>query len=182
MQHICAADVVVVFDAVDYGCAPGTLRLIEDDAVPEFMAAKKMSLHQTGFQEVLAMARLLSSPPERLLLVGVQPAELEDYGGSLRAPVRAQVEPAMAAAVAYLEGLGVAVTRRDTPLPEDEGLAPPALALEAYEARRPSESVACRVGDARVLGSPDYQVRYHPETLDGPSLRVDVAHHLDKYR
>jgi hydrogenase maturation protease len=54
VQYVEEADILVVFDAIDYGLAPGTLKLIEDGEVPRFMGAKKMSLHQTGFQEVLA--------------------------------------------------------------------------------------------------------------------------------
>ncbi|MEL6518229.1 MAG: hydrogenase maturation protease, partial [Pseudomonadota bacterium] len=36
------ADILVVFDAVDYGLPPGTLKIVEDDEVPRFMGAKKM--------------------------------------------------------------------------------------------------------------------------------------------
>ena len=38
---------LIVFDAIDYGLPPGTMRLIENAEVPRFMGAKKMSLHQT---------------------------------------------------------------------------------------------------------------------------------------
>ncbi len=57
------AGALLVFDAIDYGLPPGTLRLIEGDEVPAFMGAKKMSLHQTGFQDVIATARLLGRCP-----------------------------------------------------------------------------------------------------------------------
>jgi hydrogenase maturation protease len=57
---------LLIFDAIDYGLAPGTLKLIENDEVPRFMGAKKMSLHQTGFQEVLMLAQLTEQPtPDR---------------------------------------------------------------------------------------------------------------------
>ena len=84
VQHVQEADVLVVFDAIDYGLAPGTLKVVYNDDVPKFMGAKKMSLHQTGFQEVLAMAEFTGNYPSALLLVGCQPEELEDFGGSLR--------------------------------------------------------------------------------------------------
>ena len=87
-HHVQQADILVVFDAIDYGLEPGTIKLIEGDDVPKFMGAKKMSLHQTGFQEVLAMAEMLGDYPDHLLLVGVQPVQLEDYGGSLREKTR----------------------------------------------------------------------------------------------
>ena len=76
-----------------------------------------MSLHQTGFQEVLATAELLGKAPKLLFLIGVQPAELEDYGGSLRAEVKAQIPPAIEQALAYLARFGIEGARRAQPLP-----------------------------------------------------------------
>jgi hydrogenase maturation protease len=102
VQHVQAADILVVFDAIDYGLEGGTLKIIEDNDVPSFMGAKKMSLHQTGFQEVLATTQLLDSYPEKILLIGVQPVELEDYGGSLRPAVKAQIQPAIQIAMESL--------------------------------------------------------------------------------
>jgi len=73
VQHVQAASKLLIFDAIDYGLAPGTLKLIENEAVPRFMGAKKMSLHQTGFQEVLSLAQLTEQYPEQVLLIGCQP-------------------------------------------------------------------------------------------------------------
>ena len=73
VQHVQQADCLIVFDAIDYGLPPGTLKVVRDADVPKFMGAKRMSLHQTGFQEVLAIAEFTGSFPRELLLVGVQP-------------------------------------------------------------------------------------------------------------
>ncbi len=153
IEHVRNADILVVFDAVDYGLPPGTLKLVADEEVPNFLGAKKMSLHQTGFQEVLAMTEMLGALPRHLYLVGVQPAELEDYGGSLRACVKAQIGPAIDYALNYLARFGVAAERRDTPLADDATLSSPEFALARYEGGRPSEAEACRFGDARVLAA-----------------------------
>ncbi len=173
VQHVQACDYLIVFDAIDYGLKGGEMKLIEDDDVPNFMGAKKMSLHQTGFQEVLSTADLLGDYPEKILLIGVQPVELEDFGGSLRPAVKAQVEPAVAIAVNYLKELGVNFKKRTEPLPETEALSPSELALEQYEAGRPSAEVACRTGDDRVLA--DKKMKFDPKApeLDNP-LAVDV--------
>jgi len=148
VQHVQNADVLLVFDAIDYGLEPGTLKVIHDDDVPKFMGAKQMSLHQTGFQEVLAMAEFTGSYPKHLLLIGCQPVELEDFGGSLREPVRAQIQPAIDIALAYLKKHGV------EPLGENqapEALAPDELHLSSYENGRPSEQSAFRKGDPRFV-------------------------------
>jgi hydrogenase maturation protease len=147
------ADLLVVFDAVDYGLPPGTLKTVEDAEVPRFMGAKKISLHQSGFQDVLALAELSGALPEHMLLVGVQPEELEDYGGSLRPVVRARIAEALSRALDWLAAHGVAYRRRVEPLAGEQVLNAPSLHLHAYEAGRPDERDAPRLGDPRVLGS-----------------------------
>lgn len=152
------ADCLVVFDAVDYGLPPGTLKRVEGAEVPKFLGAKKMSLHQTGFQEVLALADLMGEYPRHLLLIGVQPVELEDFGGSLKPEVKARIWPAISLACAYLEGLGVTCERIQGDTAESLGeesraldLPDPALRMDRYESGRPSATAACRHGDPRVL-------------------------------
>jgi hydrogenase maturation protease len=83
VNYVQEADDLLVFDAIDYGLPPGTLKIVRDDEVPKFTGAKKMSLHQTGFQEVLSAADLLGGYPGRLTLIGCQPVDLEDWGGPL---------------------------------------------------------------------------------------------------
>lgn len=159
VHHVRSADILVVFDAVDYGLPPGTMRLVEGDDVPRFLGAKKVSLHQTGFQEVLATAALFGDLPRHLFLIGVQPVELDDYGGSLRPRVKAQIRPAIAAALEYLSRFGIRVQKRSVPLPEEETLASRETILSKYEAGRPSEEEACCLGDLRVL----MRTRLHAE-------------------
>lgn len=151
VDHIRWADVLVVFDAVDYGLPPGTLKLVEGDAVPAFLGAKKMSLHQTGFQEVLALAALLGDYPAHLLLIGVQPVELEDFGGSLRDAVKARIEPAIAAARDYLARFGVVWTALESATETPPDMPHQSLEMGRYESGRPSADLACRIGDPRVL-------------------------------
>ncbi|MEO0809377.1 MAG: HyaD/HybD family hydrogenase maturation endopeptidase [Pseudomonadota bacterium] len=142
------AAALIVFDAVDYGLKPGTLKIVEGEAVPSFMGVKKMSLHQTGFQDVIATARLMGYCPEHMVLIGCQPEELEDYGGGLRDVVAAQIPAAIEIALEKLASFGIAPKkgRGDHSL-----LADAAILREAYENGRPGADEACRVGDARFL-------------------------------
>jgi len=157
VQHIRDADILIVFDAVDYGLPPGTLKRVEGDEVPKFLGIKKISLHQTGFQEVLAMAEMMGDYPSHLLLIGVQPVELDDYGGSLRPQVKDQIAPAIAIAIDFLAQHGIAPTRRDHPLDDDQTIASSEMALGRYEAGRPDAADAFRNGDARVVASERWQ-------------------------
>lgn len=142
------ADTLVVFDAVDYGLSPGTMKVVEGDEVPRFMGAKKMSLHQTGFQDVIATAQLMGYCPETLILIGCQPEELEDYGGGLRDVVAAQIEPAVHIALTKLAQMGIVAQPGET---HSDLLADAAIRHDAYEAGRPSEDEACRIGDNRFF-------------------------------
>ncbi|MBI5792600.1 MAG: HyaD/HybD family hydrogenase maturation endopeptidase [Rhodocyclales bacterium] len=149
LPYVQGAKRLIVFDAIDYGLPPGTMKRVEGDEVPRFMGAKKMSLHQTGFQEVIAAADLTGQLPEALLLIGVQPEELEDYGGSLRPVVKARLDDAVAMAVAQLRDWGHAVEPRAAKV----GAGDTALTMDAYEAGRPSAEAASRIGDDRFLAA-----------------------------
>jgi hydrogenase maturation protease len=146
LPHVQDARRLLIFDAIDFGLAPGTLRVLEGDAVPCYLGARKTSLHQTGFQEVLACAALTGSLPESLVLIGVQLVDIDDFGGSLRPAVRAQVPRALELAVARLTEWGLAPSPRPAARPSG---AP--LSLERYETERPSVEDACRIGDARFM-------------------------------
>ena len=128
---------LLIFDAIDFGLGPGQLRLIRDDQVPCFMGAKKVSMHQAGFQEVLASARLSGDYPQRLALIGVQPQVLDDYGGSLTPAVRARIPEAVALARLVLREWQIEVLDRTVPLPPAELTGPPAMDIGPYEAERP---------------------------------------------
>ncbi|TCJ88386.1 HyaD/HybD family hydrogenase maturation endopeptidase [Cocleimonas flava] len=173
VQHVQACDYLIVFDAIDYNLEGGTMKIIQDKDVPNFMGAKKMSLHQTGFQEVLSTAELLDDYPEKILLIGVQPVELEDFGGSLRPAVKSQIEPAINIAINYLKDLGIECKKRTKPLAETEALSPSELALEQYENGRPSAEKACRTGDERILSNKKMKFDPKAPTLENP-LAVDV--------
>lgn len=157
VQHVREADVLIVFDAVDYGLPPGTMKRVEGEEVPKFMGCKKVSLHQTGFQEVLMMAEMMDDAPEKLLLIGVQPVELDDFGGGLRDEVKDRVEPAIEMAIAYLDSISIKVTKRAAPLSADSTIACQIMQTEHYEMGRPSEGRACRSGDERLLGDDNWQ-------------------------
>ena len=146
LPHVQAAQRLLIFDAIDFGLVPGTLRVLEGDDVPCYLGARKTSLHQTGFQEVLAFATLSGRRPDPLMLIGVQPVEIADYGGSLRPQVLARVPDAVALAVERLAAWGLAPRPRTQPC-----VSASPIGRERYESGRPSAETACRVGDARFL-------------------------------
>ncbi len=140
---------VLVFDAVDFGLPPGGLKVLRDAEVPAW-GARKMSPHQNGFNDVLALAHLHDCAPEQIIAIGVQPLTLDDFGGSLTEPVRARLDEAVALAAAELAHWGFAGDPRADGETADP-LNADSVALTAYEGERPTEDAACRIGDARLL-------------------------------
>jgi hydrogenase maturation protease len=148
-QEIASARRVLVFDAIDFNLAPGALKVLRDAEVPAW-GRTRISPHQNGFNDVLALAQLNGRVPERIVAIGVQPVELSDFGGSLRDAVKARLPEVVALAVQELSAWGFA----GTPRPAHAAFEPlnaASLALESYESGRPSMADACRIGDPRVL-------------------------------
>lgn len=128
---------LLILDAIDYGLTPGEIRVIRDDDVPQYLGAKKMSMHQTGFQEVLVSAQMLGEFPRQLALIGVQPELLDDYGGSLRPCVKARIPDAVGFAVDILREWGIETEKRKQPPELADQISPDALEMTAYELGRP---------------------------------------------
>ncbi|WP_035628762.1 HyaD/HybD family hydrogenase maturation endopeptidase [Hydrogenovibrio marinus] len=160
-HHVQEADNLIIFDAIDYGMYPGEKRVIRNDAIPNFMGCKKMSLHQTGFQEVLSTAKLMGRYPSQLALIGVQPRLLDDFGGSLTPEVDEQIVPCVEIALRFLKKWGVEYEHRGKKGSE-EGLVAKELNKAKYESERPPEWIARRVGDERVLADKNYSLRDTP--------------------
>jgi len=91
-------DAAIFIDAVPRGEAPGTVFLIE----PELELDGHVALDAHGMDpvKVLALARELGDAPERVLLVGCEPAvrmsgDEDEIVGELSEPVRAAVDEAV---------------------------------------------------------------------------------------
>jgi len=147
MPPIQVADTLIILDAVDFNLPPGTLTELRDAEIPAYLGANKMSLHQISFQEVLILCQLMDQYPKRLLLVGVQPETLEDYGGSLSQVVKQQIPKAMDKVLAYLSDRGIKPTMNNSNLLGQNR----AIGMDEYERLRPPANEACRVGDSRFF-------------------------------
>jgi len=151
LEYVESSRRVLVFDAIDFGLAPGALKVLRDGEVPRW-GARKMSPHQNGFNDVLALAQLHGRSPDSVVAIGVQPLMLEDFGGSLTEPVRMRLAEAVALAAAQLADWGHAGRARA----RDEIVEPlnaGSIELSLYESGRPSAEDACRFGDPRLLGA-----------------------------
>lgn len=102
---IADARAVILIDAVDLCAEPGTVSVLRGEAVHGVLGGH-LSPHQVGLGDLVAVGRLMGELPERLVLVGIQPAAIE-VGTELTTACAAAVPWAIDAARAELAALGV---------------------------------------------------------------------------
>jgi hydrogenase maturation protease len=101
---------LLITDAVQTGKPPGSLVRLEGDAIPAALLLK-MSMHQVGLQELLALAGFQGTLPEQVVLWGLEPDSLE-WGLELSAPIAAQIDALVDAAASELHAWGVPLAWR----------------------------------------------------------------------
>lgn len=149
LPYIQQAQQLLILDAIDFAMPPGSLAVFHDQQVPAYLTAKKLSLHQTGFAEVLAVMQLLGGGPSQIVLVGVQPYCLDDYGGSLSAEVKARLPAAVERVMNILRDWGINPQAQQPCT--SAAINHYSLEISRYENQRPDHHSACRIGDERVL-------------------------------
>ena len=99
---------LLILDAVQAGQPAGTLLRLEGDAIPAALSTK-MSMHQVGLQELLALADFQGTLPAHIVLLGLEPASME-WGLGLTAAIASQIDLLVAAAVSELQSWGLSLT------------------------------------------------------------------------
>lgn len=69
-------DHLIVVDAARLGDEPGRLRTFMDSEMDRFLGIGRCSVHEVGLIDLMDIARLTGSLPERRALIGIQPKEL----------------------------------------------------------------------------------------------------------
>lgn len=100
-------DRLLVVDAIETGKQPGTVVRLSGDDVP-FALETKVSPHQMGLKDLLAVASLQGYLPGELVLLGMQPARIE-MGTELSPAVASGLEPLIHTIVKELEQWGIGV-------------------------------------------------------------------------
>jgi hydrogenase maturation protease len=81
LQELMAGcDGLVLIDAVDQGSEPGTVFAIEPEVDEPHHVA---DVHLAEPRRVLMMAKAMGALPDRVLIVGCQPAEVDELGSGL---------------------------------------------------------------------------------------------------
>jgi hydrogenase maturation protease len=97
-------DRLLIIDALEIGERPGTVVRLEGEEVPRAFA-NKLSVHQMGVQDLLAVAELQGCLPGELVVWGAQPGSIE-MAVELTPPVAGALEEIIDGVVAELRRWG----------------------------------------------------------------------------
>lgn len=99
---------LIMIDAVETGQRAGTCVRLCGQELPVALETK-LSPHQMGLKDLLAVSALMGHSPQEMVLIGVQPGSIEMEVG-LTAEVEAQFETLVSNVLAELAYWGVAAT------------------------------------------------------------------------
>ena len=111
LPYVEDASRLLVVDAVQARKPPGSLVRMEGDEIPIFLDASKVSPHQEGLQDLLAVAVLKGYLPDEVVFWGAQIESL-GVGLELSAPVAAQVDALAGKVLEELARWGVDAQRK----------------------------------------------------------------------
>jgi len=98
---------LLIVDAVRSGWPPGTLVRLDGDDLPTALPLK-MSMHQVGLQELLAVSALQGKTPLRVVICGLEPAVV-DWGLELSPNIAPRIDNLVESVVQELRDWGVTV-------------------------------------------------------------------------
>lgn len=105
LPHLEGVERLLMVDAVETGGPPGTVMRMVGEDIPVALQTK-LSPHQMGLQDLLAVAELQGNRPAEMVLWGVQPESIE-LGMELSPAVAAQVDCLVDAVLAELAAWGI---------------------------------------------------------------------------
>lgn len=85
---------LIVVDAARMNARPGTVRVFEAQAMDQQLSGNHKSVHEVSLADLMDMARLSGTLPQRRALVGIEPEEV-GWGDTLTKTVEAAVPEAM---------------------------------------------------------------------------------------
>jgi len=105
-------DQLIVVDAVNTGAPYGSLVRIANEEIPQFFQTK-LSNHQLGLSDLLALLTLKGETPEHVAVIGMVPHSLETQLG-LTDEAKEGLDNMVLMLVKELSDLGVTLKKRDS--------------------------------------------------------------------
>ncbi|MRR33797.1 hydrogenase maturation protease [bacterium] len=105
LTHLEGVERLLIIDAMETGGPPGTIVRMTGEEIP-MVFETKLSPHQMGLKDLLAVSLLRGITPPEMVLLGIQPGNIE-LGVDLTPPVEAQLDTLVDMALRELENWGV---------------------------------------------------------------------------
>lgn len=111
LRFLKGSEKLIIVDAIVGGEPPGTVYQFNNDQVKAYFK-EKVSAHELGIQDVLAVMEVLDEPISEMAVLGVQPASLE-VSLELTPVVSSRIEDVIARVIAQLKQWDVEVSCLD---------------------------------------------------------------------
>ncbi len=111
LRFLKGSEKLIIVDAIAGGEPPGTVYQFNNDQVKAYFK-EKVSAHELGIQDVLAVMEVLDEPISEMAVLGVQPASLE-VSLELTPVVSSRIEDVIARVIAQLKQWDVEVSCLD---------------------------------------------------------------------
>jgi hydrogenase maturation protease len=103
---------LIVVDAVLGGKSPGTIYVFRNEEVKKYYFKNKLSAHEVGFSEVLALLETIGKPvKENLILVGIEPVSFE-VSLELHEKTASRMEDLIKTVLQELQNIGIKVLEK----------------------------------------------------------------------
>lgn len=106
LSTIQEADHLIVVDAVLGGDEPGTIYRLTKNDLPKGLRVKQ-SAHDSDLVEALNLCALLEAEPKSVVVVGIEPADIQPFGVDLTEKIAAKVDELVLRVLDELQALGV---------------------------------------------------------------------------
>lgn len=105
LPEIERAGAVVFLDAIRSGAAPGTVVELSREEIPGALSVTGLSVHQLGLADLVALATLRNTLPERTVAIGIEP-DVVEMGTSLSRAAEASIGTVVDRTLARLAAWG----------------------------------------------------------------------------
>jgi hydrogenase maturation protease len=103
---------LLILDAMETGGPPGTIARLTGDEIPVAFETR-LSPHQMGLKDLLAVSFLLGNPPPEMVLLGIQPETIQ-MGVELSPTVADSLHTLVEMSLRELENWGIAPEKNRT--------------------------------------------------------------------
>ena len=97
LDRLADLDGLIALDAMILGKAPGTVTVLQGEAMDAHLRNQRGSVHEVGLSDLMDALRLRGELPARRALIGIEPADM-NWGTEPTAPVAEAVPQAAAIA------------------------------------------------------------------------------------